>query len=431
MREMISKIKSSHNNQNGFSIVMVITALALVSAGTVYIMEINKQSAKVSAAARSTSFTELERRRISGVLANSDTCKLAANFGGQGPVRGAINSLVSADGTPLVVLNGQYYNKVLTLVKISTVQTTAGSAKGYDLFLDYYDASANKGTRTSYTGKTSTTIRIPMYMKKNVGGNVVDCYALTETNQLDTAITNACSPGIINTANSRYVLEQTTEGNVADCSSEITFDNGQGGNNPNSVCGGSKFFRGLVAGPIAATGQALQFTNSLCFNLTGTAAATTGCAAYQGAHQISGGNVTCQYPGITRDTDAGSALCGAGQILFRTGPSTTTCVTVSCATDSYVNAIGSGGTTCYSVPVQSCTAAGQYVSGFTAAGNPTCADLPALNGSCAGGFATSVDRTTTGGTLVCAAYTVAKSCAPGPTTFAYQISPTAITCRTW
>lgn len=437
-------LKKFNIDTRGVSIPMVMVALALVAAGTVYIMNINKTNTVNFAKSRSTSFAETERRRISNILSDNSTCKKVQNFGGSNPVRSNITSLVTSNGTTFVTTAtagnaNRYYNKTLTLTNIQTRINPdpdapfPGTAKQYELVLSY----TNTASTLEFAGKKSTIIRIPMYMKVDGSSNVVDCYAMGELNEVDRVITAACSPNKISSSSARSMLYRvsTTDTTATECQNDIVFDN-----TTNTDCGTSsayKFMTGLMVSSAASPnlGKSLQFsTAGLCGTLSGVAATAISCTGSQIAYAINGGALTCQDPGTgAKDTPA----CSTGQILYKTGTSSSTCVTVDCSgsTNNFVSKVLSTGVDCYQIPTSPCPA-GQYISGFDSSGTRICKDLPITSGSCAGGtFGTDVTRTDAnpGGTLTCTAYSISKSCAGASgTTFAYELGTTGTaSCTTW
>jgi hypothetical protein len=417
-------------NQIGASIILISVAIAIVGAGTAVIYNMTKDNTVSAAKSKTTTLMELEKRRISGILSNNEICKLATNLGGKPDVQASIAELkANALGQRLVAIGDVIFNRQLRVTNIATVIKTAGSAKGYELVITYGQPLSSTGM--SFVGKKQAQIKIPLYQFVS-GGVVTDCFTMSENSVVDSAISNACSPSKYLTANGLNYLSKTADGVISGCNTEIIFDTNYPGNNPYTSCSGTLFMNGLTTNTILTNGRALKFTSSFCNNMTGTGS-TVSCPAYQGAYQLTAsGGVNCQYPGVTRDSDGGSALCGSGQVLYRTGASSTTCVTVSCGANSYVNSITSGGAPCTNVPVLTCPA-GQYVTGFNASGTPTCADLPVWSGNCAGAaFATGVSRSAgAGGSLICGTFNIGKSCPGGASVFMSSMDATTVGCTTF
>lgn len=458
----IIKFKRDHNNQNGFSIVMVISALALVAAGTAYIIDINKNNKNVAARSRSTSVAETERRRIAGILSSSETCKLTGNFGGQDAIRPDISQLiVSATPAviPLVQKNASYFAGILKLTNISTWQKTPGSAKGYELILDYSDPTDTVlHKHGAFVGKPHTQIRIPMYMKlAGTPAKVVDCYAISENSELDTAIQNACSPDpLIPSANKASVLNKTTEGNIAQCQQNVITDTNYStsySSNPYTTCVTNtpptpdyKFMSGVNISQVnTATdvGTSIQFqASSLCGNILGVGAASAqACTLDQRTWKMNNNTLSCEDPGAApspRDSDAGSPLCAAGNLLFHKSASSTSCVNLTCPTanDFFQKLSAVDGTvSCYPVKTKNCDP-GQYISGFDGTGTPSCKDLPVVSGTCGTQYGTAVSRTTAAGAngnLTCSSgVTISKACSsPGVTTFPYELTSNGANCTTY
>lgn len=415
-------------NQIGASIILISVAIAIVGAGTAVIYNMTKDNTVSAAKSKTTTLLELEKRRISGILSNNEICKLATNMGGKSDVQASIAELkANASGQKLIAVGDVIFNRQLRVNNIATVIKTAGSAKGYELVITYGQPTSSTGM--TFVGKKQAQVRIPLYQYVS-GGLVVDCFTMSENSVVDSAISNACSPSKYLTASGLNYLSKTADGVISGCNTEIVFDTNYPGNNPYTQCSNTLFMNGLTTNTVGTNGRALKFTSTFCNNMTGTGS-TVSCAAYQGAYQLTAtGGVNCQYPGVTRDADGGSSLCGSAQLLYRTGTSATTCVSVSCGANAYVNSITSGGTSCYTVPTLTCPA-GQYVTGFNASGTPTCADLPVWSGSCAGAqFATGVTRNgSAGGSLNCGAFNIAKSCAaPSASTFMSSMDATSVGC---
>jgi hypothetical protein len=431
--KLTSFLPKKKNSQAGFSLVMALVALALVGAGTSYIMSINKHNKVTTARARSTSFAELEKRRISAALSDVNICKLTQNFGGAAYNIPKTKLYKDALATPTVLVstvapNNKYYNNVLTL---NSFQLTGPgtTSKNYELVLTYFDASDPTNLRSAYTGKPSTIIRIPMYVKI-VGGVVEECYARPERSEIDQVITAACSPAAITGGQNNYNKSTLSNigGVVTDCKNDLGFDAAN-----NSTCPATKVMTGFNI-----VGNNLSFpTATYCSGLTSSAA--TSCSpAGTSAYRLNASTLTCGYVGAdAKDTDGGSAMCGAGQIIWRVSSAATTCISVNCAAAyAFVQAVSNAGVTCFTAPATTC-GSNQYVSAFSPSGD-TCSDLPVLstgsncNGSTTFGYSITRATTTAGGVLNCAGYTKTKACgSPSNTTFAYALNPTNASCTQW
>lgn len=427
---------SRYNSQSGFSIVMAIISLAIIAGGTTYIININKQNKVQEAHARSTTFTELEKRRISAVLSNATTCRRTLNFGQQVP-NVTKTSLVTGDQTvPAKVLvssvpgSNQYFNKVLTLTSIRlSAPNPAITGKNYELILTYIP---NAQQKIEFTGNMQTVIRIPMYVKI-ANGIVDDCYALTENSNIDQVITASCSPDTLANSNANNKSTLTYDNGVAaSCKNDTIFEDAP---NSKTTCADTILFKGF-----GLAGNTLTFpTTTFCSGLIAPANGSTSCSSGQSIYKVTASNVGCGYAGADlKDADAKSAMCSAGQILWRNAGGDTACVNVSCTGSSdFVQTVSASGTTCYSAPTTTC-GPDQYVSKFNADGTYVCSDLPVLStgANCDGvtyyGYAIVRATSTAGGELKCAAYTKTKNCpTPTSTTFAYRLSATSADCTTW
>lgn len=412
--DLLKLLKSNR----GVSIVMVVVALAMVSAGTLYVMDLNKNAKVQFAQSRSTSYAEMERRRIGTILGERSTCILANNFLNKPVIQTDIASLRTSDNTTVFLAkNGTYYQGALTVSNIQTRVNTNAAAQGltgskaYELVVTY---SAAKSKAFS-TGRSNVVIRIPMYMKLDASSNILDCYAMVGNTNVDAVIAAACSPAVASNLRNAYTTS-TTAATVSDCNHNITFQT----TSTATEC------------PTVGTNATQQgfnsFTlnsNTLSFQTTNCTTGMTGagsCTADMKAYTLAGSAPTCAYPGGSRD-----GACGAGQILWHTSGTTTACVTVSCTGTNFVQTVTGAGTTCFTAPNTTCPA-GQYVYRFNQSGSDDCQILPVFSGTCAASaFGTSITRATAsaGGTLNCTAYNMAKSCgAPTNTTFITSTSNT-------
>ena len=406
---------------------MALFALSIITGGSVYIMNLNKQTKVESAMSRSTTLVELEKKRIATILGDNNTCKLAGNFGGQVPVRASINNLVNSSGNKFVELSGTYFNKLLTVTSISSRLAIAsdpnaseiGTDKGYILTIKYSDSTLNN-TRNAYTGKKSSIIEIPMYMKL-AAGLVSECYSLSQNNNVNMAIRAACSPASPGTTKKSLLnIGTTTE---SDCEHTINFD---------PPAGTFTSCNSTATGSVPSKTEALSgwdlVGNKITIPLSKCSGIATNCPTLNtNSYGINASSSLCSYPGGSRD-----GACGAGQILYHTSGSTTSCVTVNCSNAfEFVQSINSGSTICFKAPATTCPA-NQYVSVFNNGAPDTCTILPAWSGSCAASnFGSSVTRATatSNGTLNCSPYNKSKVCpAPSTTTFVNQFTATGANC---
>lgn len=392
-------------NNNGFSIVIVLASISVVVGLSYYVMGLNRNSKVQSAMVKNTSFVELERRRISAVLSDNETCKTAANFGGQSAIRVGITSLNTLTNQPLVTVNTKYYNDTLTLSSIQTRinpdSPFPGTSKQYEVVLNYLDSSTG---RNAYIGKKQTLIRIPMFMNV-VGGLVSECYAITENNEIDIAIKDSCSP-VTPAANiNSYV--NTANGSAIECQRNVGFAAGSSTDCPltptrTTALGG--FDQNISNGTVT-------YNTSRCTGITAA------CPAGQTAHAIVDSNIQCDDVGSARDP----VTCSPGEMLYHSGGTSTSCVSADCTVPlEFVQSMNSTSETCYSAPATTCPP-NQYVYIFDKNGTDQCKILPAMSGSCApSNYGDSITRATTtvNGTLNCSAYNKAKSCgSPSPTTY--------------
>lgn len=427
-------------SQQGISLVMVIVAISLFSAGTLYVIDLNKEAKVKFGESRAMSFGELERRRIAAVLGDKNTCMAANNFGSSGTkqaVRADITALYTKDGTSVFLTktppNNKYYNGALKVTNIRTELLTdptliakrgvAGSNK-YELVVTYQAFNLSGVKNNATTQQRAVVIRVPMYMKVDGSNNVLDCYALGSNTNMDTLIGAACSPITAN-ANKTSYTTATSAASVSDCNHNATFATTATYSQCPTV--------GATATQQGFTGFTLT-TNTLNFPTAGYCSTVMGsagtCATDAAGYNISNSGIVCSYPGGTRD-----GACSPGQILWHTSGSTSVCVSVSCPAFNFVQKVDNTGTTCFIAPTTTCPA-NQYVYQFNPNGTDQCAILPVFTGSCAASyFGVSITRATatSGGTLNCAYYNKAKSCpSPSATTFVTSVSATgAAVCSTY
>lgn len=403
-----SVFRKIFNSNSGVSIVMVVVALAGVSAGTLYIMDLNKNAKTQFAQARSTSYAEMERRRIGAILGEKTTCSLSNNFGvgTKNVIQNDLAGLYTSDNaTIFLAKNSTLYNGALTVSNIRTrVNPSAASlgltgSKAYELVVTYIPGKS----KAFGTGRGTVVVRVPMYMKVDGSSNVTDCYAMVGNTNVDTAIAASCSPGTAADVKTSYTTA-TSASTVSDCNHNMNFASGTVtdcptvGTNPTQTV-----LRGFSLASNVLSYPSLNCTTAM----TGAGSCTTD----MGAYNISASSPVCAYPGGTRD-----GACASGQILWHTSGTTTACVTVNCvSTYQFVQTVNAGGTTCFEAPATTCPA-GQYVYQFNPDGTDQCRILPVVSGTCAASaFGTSITRATgtSGGTLNCTAYNMAKAC-PSP-----------------
>lgn len=455
-----------NRNQLGMAIVPVMIGFAIVGAGTVMILNLKKSTQKDSAVIRNISVTDMERKRIMTALSDNVTCSQVSNFGSQ--VYGTSiskNTLYTRTGSVLVekfsvagkTYGGNFNNgldvgggglRVSTIVLKGAIATPV-TPKDYELLITYTNTTGGSGGNLNRTGKTQSSIKIPMYVKI-VAGAVTECYARTDTsNDIDLVVTQACSPTTANT-NRKSVLNYK-DGVATECVNQFNFADTTDPLHIKSLCGTNMIMNGvtLSAGVVDGSAVTSALGNTVnpspsgatnyCLHLPGTTSnsdcTTVVAGQRQVMHQMTSSTAICKHPGTTgRD----APTCAAGQILWKNGGGTFTCVTVSClVANEFVQSISSTGPVCYKAPATTC-GANQYVAEFKSTGSDICKELPVISGSCApGSFGTSITGATgtAGGTLNCAAYNKAKAC-PASTnaaaTFAYSFNgTTSANCTQW
>jgi hypothetical protein len=431
----------SVTNNKGISIVMVMVALALVSSGTYFVLQLTKESKVTGSLAKNISLVELEKKRIAAVLADNRTCKLATNFGGVafGGSTLSRTSLVTGAGDILAATGSSYYDKMLTLDRIE-VHTAGGTPgpKNYELILSYL----NNTSSSNYSGKKHAVIVIPMYMEI-VGGVITNCYARSDGTEVDEIIRASCSPTSIvsSVANVKSVLNLSNTVPVG-CTNDITFLDTSIPTNENTTCSGHLLLMGITMTGATSPdiGNSIHVLNvndptytttSYCGGLQG-AVSSSNCAANTYMYKLNSSAATCDQPGDARNVIS----CSSGDLLWWNSSTSSTCVTVTCSAGQFVNQITSSGAICYQAPPTTC-AAGEYVKEFRTSGSDVCATLPVIGSAntCTGSsFGTSITRatTTTDGVLNCTNYNKAKSCSsPSNTTFAYQLTASGANCTQW
>ena len=426
---MILKLKIWKNNQAGVSLVMVLIALSLLGAGTTYIMKLSELNTVNSAISKTTILLEIEKRRVSAILSNSQICTANIPYFTTGPITTDIAFLTTGVlAENIIQKNGLYYDKTLNLIKISTGISAStpfpGTAKQYELVLQYQSLHGN----LSFSGRMNTAIRIPMYMKV-VAGVITNCYTMAENSDIDSAITANCSP-TTPASNTRAVLKRVN-GVASECDNSISFV----GANVSTCANMGTLFTGFKLAAVAApnSGNVLTFPIVAPYS-SGLTGAGNSCTTGQSLYQLNSSNITCSSVGSsTRDSDGVSALCMAGQLLWHNAGLSTTCgAAVNCpGVQQFVQTITTAGATCYSAPPVACGAT-QYASQF----NPLiCKDLPVISGVCAAGkFGTSITRATgtAGGVLNCLSYNKTKACpTPTNTSFVYQLTAGGANCTQW
>jgi hypothetical protein len=451
-------------NQNGFSVVIVLVALALVSSGTYMVLQLNKNNKVTSSLAKNISIVELEKKRIASILADSHTCSLPANFGGTAGVNNDIASLVTANGQTLIAKNASYYDNLLTISKI-LVRATSGTPtpKDYEMVIQYADSDIahnetttvngttyKRNTRMNYIGKAHAVIVIPMYFEI-VSGVVTNCYAKFDTTEIDKIIRASCSEGVMgttlppnttptNTTSSLKNVLNFMSGIINGCTNQINFVDTSDPLHENTTCPSPKLMAGFST---VATGTTSDYGNNLVFadsftntngaanycrgladNTSGIKCASTGDSMYQ----VNASVPVCDSPGSVRN----ATTCANGEVPIWNSTSSVTCLNVNCSSFGYLlNSIGASGFTCDKAPVTTCPA-GYYVSVFKTSGADTCSPIPIITKSCsAGQFGKQLVRATgtSNGNFVCGAYTNTITCSsPTNTTFAYGFSAGGASC---
>ncbi len=400
-------------NQQGASLIMAIIALAVITGTSTLVFQSNKEVKVDKVRSRSKSAMEMERNRISSLLADVTICSSAANFGGKAAINGDITfNLVTASGQVFLSKGAQYHNRTL---RVSNIRTRAivtndanyaaynGTPKGYVLEVSY-DPDVAGNSKILRSNIKGSLIKIPMYMRVNAG-NIVECYAISQNDQINIAIKDACSP-VTATANKNTTLNSgsANANTINDCEHNATF-NASNATSCDNVDVGDANDRSWIVGyeDLTTTNGGLNIPLSQCRGLN------TACAANESAFGITNSTANCSFAGGSRD-----GACGAGQIIYHTSGTSTTCVTVNCPTTAqFVQSVNTGGAVCYAAPTTTC-GANQYVKVFNSGGADTCAPLPVMSGNCGGSdYAQSITRATgtLNGTLNCTYYNRTKSCA--------------------
>jgi hypothetical protein len=423
---MLSKLKFFNilRTESGVSVAMILVALALVTSATVYISDLNKVNKVTFSKARSSSFSELERKRIGAVLGDKTTCTLSGNFGisTNVPVRSNITSLVTGDNvTPFIVKDSVYYNKMYRVTGIETRVSTTPSAtktaqglinsKQYELVVTY--ALNHPG---SIGGGKPLVVRVPMYFKLDGTGKIADCFALVGNTNAEQIVTYACSPVTGSNYKNSYSTV-TTQATVNECVHTATFDAGANVTDCSTLSNNSQTFLNRItlnAGILSTTAATDCSTGLSGFG---------NCLSDQAVYNITSSAVNCAYPGGTSVVGHDSG-CAAGELLYHGIGATSSCVSVNCPTTAqFVQSVSNASTTCFQAPNTSC-GANQYVSSFNTSGTDTCSALPSFSGACGAsyyGISVSKSTTTSGNQLQCGFLDKTKTCS-GATATTYVTS---------
>jgi hypothetical protein len=433
------------NNQFGFSMVMVLMSFAIIAGITNVIIELSKNNKKENAVARMSAFTEAERRRVSTLLADNQLCRLPANFGNQNPIRAAatlteLRTKIPQGGPPpfgpgpvFLRTTDTYYNNILRLDSMRTqVRANAVPEKRFELVLEYL----NLATEMNHAGRVRTTIVIPMYMRV-VAGNVTDCYALTENDQIQDVVTASCSPGAMTTnaiKNSNLITGAAAPNIAHECQHNATFavpaTNESDCPSTPGVLGRTtalaRFYKDPLTGALSfPINMSLIAPGGDCRGITASAGTMT-CPVGQHIFDINAGILQCAIIGSARDP----VTCTPGQLIYKFGGPGTLCLTVNCNASPYhfVSSISGGVLTCYRAASTTC-ALGEYVYQYTLGGGDLCKPLPAISKTCPPSwFGQSVVRggaALPGGNFNCGFVNKSKLCAPNsPTTFMNSFTPT-------
>lgn len=414
-------------SESGVSLAMILVALAIVTSGTLVLIDLSKSNKLVFTKARSSSFSELERKRIGAVLGDKTTCTLSNNFGSgtKTPLQANMPSLVTADNaTPFIAKDSLYFNKMFKVTNIQTRQITVGNpnyttylnlglinSKSYELVVTYSPTNAG-----SIGAGKPMIVRVPMYMKLDASGKVSDCFALVGNTNADQIVSLSCSPATASAYKNSYTTN-TTAGTINECNHTATFDGVAAATDCSAVSGSSVSTQTFLS-KFTVSGNVLS-TSSGTDCSTGMLGFGT-CSADQAAYNLTSSGVQCAYPGgnSVAGHDGG---CASGELLYHGVGGSSSCVSVNCSTATqFVSAVTSAGTTCFGAPNTSCGSS-QYVSTFNQTGSDVCSPLPAFTGACGTsyyGISVSKSTTTNGNQLECGALNKAKSCpSPSATTF--------------
>ncbi len=431
---------------------MVIVSLAIVMGLTYYVTDYNQMAKKNAARSKRRSYVELERKRISTLLSYSENCGI--NFrtfspGGATWATGQPYSRLKDTSNNIFATKiasdaasgkaNEYYRSagagssatgVLTLVDIRTTwdgTPGAGGKANGAVYITYREALGTNKDRAAFTGSRGSMIAIPIYFKVSAGA-VSECYAITDNAKISEAVGFSCYAGAANS-----IQYSTSNGTTVDyCSNTVTFQNTN-----DTTCSTNNFLKGftITAAVAPEAGSKLSVNNTNCAGLVSSTPSDTTCPVgppVQYAYSLTSGVVSCAVGGESHD-----GTCAAGQMLLKTGATSSSCLTVDCSTVSayhFVNSL-SNGLTCAAAQPSAC-GANSFPTGFDASGNASCGALPAMStATCAASYyGVSVSRNTGtySGSLNCAYYNKAKSCpSPGYTTYVTSFSSGAANCTTY
>ncbi len=406
-------------NQAGFSLVMALVGLAIVTSGTFYIMELKKEDQRTYALTKNLTYTEQEKKRISTILSDSANCTSAFNSKSANATWNTL-SLSTATGNFLNVGTGAnaLYYKTLQLVQLQTRQLSATSGQ---IILTYKNDSTQHSM--AYVGKSTSSIVIPLYMNIS-GGNITDCYATTTNAQLPTIISAACgvtpnAPTYPDTFNYAYMTKDSTGTTVASCVRE-TMLGASTANGATINCAVGTGITGFNLTTVAGS------TGGQRIEIPSCSAPVQACGGTTKMYSYVNSAIGCDNVGAGAH-DSGS--CSVHQGTWWTSSSTVACASMDCSSGGTYNMIRQiYPLICYQAPSNSCPA-GQYVKIYYSDGTVQCDTMPVISGNCAPGFATYIARNTGGsGSFTCTAYTKSKTCAsPSITTYvqSFNTSTTA------
>lgn len=403
-------MKKFLNNRSGFSLVMAITAMSVVLSGTYYLIEIRKANKSNAIKAKTVNAFEAERKRISTILSDSANC--TQNFAGQltGYTLNAPFNLYfkNSPGVNPFLTSGLQVNTKLTLTNL-TLAFTPGSQNSGMMTLTYDNSSS--GFKAGYTGKNLITMQIPFYQQVDGTNKITTCYAITENQKVGDSIEAACTSTGDLGAYSNYNKTGTITNS---CSTNFTLNGGTAANASLDCALAAAPSKAIRSFSIVATGgndvgRTVSIAAANCDSFSN--GATSSCpTANTYVYASSNSGVTCATPGVSAAKE--NPICAAGQLLYKTGATTATCVTPSCTGVTFISGFSSAGATCLTANAAPCPA-GTYAQTFYANGTVSCQPFPVMSGGCAAGqFGISFTRNnlTNNGTLNCSPYTKTKMC---------------------
>jgi len=417
-------------NNSGYSLVFSIVALSIITGATAYLMNQKKVSVVESSRARVTSLAELEKSRIATALTDNTVCAdpLQANsFFGKNSTSANILTIAAKGGATLVAKNAFYHNGIMQVSNISTRRMTASDPgyfagaeltdNGWILQIDYVEGSVGN---SNYSGKKSTTVSIPMYMKG--GASITNCYALGQNEKIHIAIRDACSPATLTAnLNNRNSTLNIGTGIESDCEGKVIF---QDMALNETACIDSNVVNNTQTMALKgfninkATGELTLLTDK-CSGIVAT------CPGATAMWKIVNSLPSCTAPGFDR-----AAVCTPGQVLYKVADDDYRCVNADCTAvpDQFIASIGAAGAVCYQAPTNVC-GANSYVKDFLADGTAECSPLPVMsanNCAAANRFGQNITRnmSTYDGDMSCQS-TLAKACAsPSRTNFVTDFNDT-------